>query len=631
MELPAETEALVAEGRQLQRARHYEEALVLFTKALALDPDNLEALGNRGSVLGVLGRFEEALNDYDRALMLAPGHVMLLYNRGNTLRYLDRLDEALKCYDQALAADPSMAEAWNNRGNMLRDLKRADEALASYARAIALRPDYAKALYNRGNVAWVEMRQIEAALGDFEHAFAIEPESDNLRGDLLHLHMHVGDWRDYGRQKNLVDAGVRAGRRAVGPFAYQAISESPADLKSCSMIYAANRYPARTPLATRAWPDHKKIRIGYLCGEFRRQATSFLTAGLYEQHDKSRFEIIAYDNGWSDHSPLRARLEKSFDNFLDISRLSDGNAAKLIAAQETDILVNLNGYFGENRMGVFAHRPAPIQVNYLGFPATLGAPYIDYILADRIVIPENERQFYTEQVVTLPDSYQVNDSKRAIADVAPDRAAHNLPKDSFVFCSFNQTYKLTPAVFASWMRVMSQVPGSVLWLLGGNSQFPENIRRAAEAAGVAGNRIIFAPIAAPEEHVARLGLADLFLDTMPYNAHTTASDALWAGLPLITVAGTTFPGRVAASLLTAIGLAELVAEDMASYESLAMKLALEPDLLSALRGKLEQNRRTAPLFNTARFTRHIEAAYRTMWEISQADQKPRGFAVSLQD
>ena len=327
MAFPDEIEPLVTQARQLQRAGRFHEALACFDKALAVMPDHLEALGNRGSVLGALGRFEEALADCDRALMLSPDHAVLLFNRGNALRPLGRLQESLESYDRALAINPRAAEIWCNRGNSLREMKRPADALASYDQAIALRPDYAKALCNRGNVAWVEMRQIEAALEDFERAFVLDPDCENLRGDLLHLRMHVGDWRDFDRQKSLVDAGVRAGRRVVGPFAYQAISDSPADLKACSEIYAADRYPARAPLVEGPWAAHGKIRVGYLCGEFRQQATSYLMAGLYEAHDKEKFQITAFDNGWSDESPLRHRLEKGFGKFVDISRLSDAQAA----------------------------------------------------------------------------------------------------------------------------------------------------------------------------------------------------------------------------------------------------------------------------------------------------------------
>ena len=614
----------------MQRAQRLDEALACFTKALALNPDHLEALGNRGSVLGALRRYDEALSDYDRALALSPNHAMLLYNRGSALLLSGRPAEAVESFDQALALNPGAAEIWNNRGNALRELNRTLEAIASYDRAIALKPDYAKAFYNRGNAHWVDLKQIEPALENFERAFAIDPECDHLRGDLLHLRMHVGDWRDFSAQKNLINTGVRAGRRVVGPFAYQAIADSPADLQACSVLYAAGRYPARTARGPAKVRAQGKIRIGYLCGEFRKQATSFLTAGLYEQHDRAKFHIAAYDNGWSDDSPLRHRLEKAFDAFTDISGLSDREAAEKIAADEIDILVDLNGYFGGHRMGVFASRPAPVQVNYLGFPATLGAPYIHYILADKIVIPEQERQFYTEQVAWLPVSYQVNDSKRVLAQT-PARADHGLPElpsdsvgNGFVFCNFNQSYKLTPDVFASWMRILKQVPGSLLWLLENNPSFPENIRGHAQRAGVAPERIVFAPMMDAEDHLARIQLADLFLDTAPYNAHTTGSDALWAGVPLITARGTTFPGRVAESLLTAAGLPELITADLPSYEALAVTLAREPGRLKPLRQKLQTR---SPLFDTKRFCRGIEAAFTRMAEISRAGQPAQGFSV----
>jgi protein O-GlcNAc transferase len=413
----------------------------------------------------------------------------------------------------------------------------------------------------------------------------------------------------------------------VQPFIYQALSQSPADLQACSIIHAARRYPAMTALHRPGKRRPGKIRVGYLSGEFREQATAYLTAGLYECHDKTRFEIIALDNGVSDKSAIRKRLEAAFDRFIDVSRLSDAVAAARIASEEIDILVNLNGYFGERRMGIFAHRPAPVQVNFLGFPATLGAPYIDYIIADRIVIPENERQFYTEQVVTLPDSYQVNDSRRAIAAQTPSRAACGLPESGFVFCSFNQSYKLAPDIFERWMAILKQTRGSVLWLLEGHPVFAGNIRREAEARGVAADRIRFAPFVGNENHLARLKLADLFLDTLPYNAHTTASDALWAGLPLITCRGKAFPGRVAASLLGAVGLSELVTEDLDAYEALAVKLAGDSRALQGLRDRLAENRNRMPLFDTGRFARHLETAYSVMVERHENGMPPQAFAV----
>jgi predicted O-linked N-acetylglucosamine transferase (SPINDLY family) len=368
--------------------------------------------------------------------------------------------------------------------------------------------------------------------------------------------------------------------------------------------------------------------VGYVSGEFYEQATALLTAGLYECHDKARFRITAFDNGQNDLSPMRVRLEKAFDKFVDIAGLSDDAAAARIAAEDIDILVNLNGYFGERRMGIFARRPAPIQVNFLGFPGTLGAPYMDYIIADATVIPADEHRYYTEKVVTLPDSYQVNDSRRAIADDVPDRAACGLSDKVFVFCSFNQSYKLAPEIFRCWMAILKRTPGSLLWLLEGHPRLAENLRREAEAHGVPGDRIVFAPMIRNDRHLARLKLADLFLDTMPYNAHTTASDALWAGVPLITCRGATLPGRVAASLLQAVGLNELMTESLAAYESLAVQLAADPGRLAGYREKLDRNRLSSPLFNTARYCRHLEQAYQIMVESCTKGHIPTAFAIS---
>ena len=614
---------MVTDGRLAMRERRWAEALEFFTNALALEPDHLEALGNRGSVLGALKRYDEALNDYDRAIAISPALAMLHYNRGSALYLLGRPADAVTAFDQALAIKPDAAEAWNNRGNALREMNSPRPAIESYGKAIALRPQYAKALYNRGNANWVDLRQIEPALADMERAFTLDPESDNLRGDLLHLRMHVADWRDFDSQKELIEQGVRAGRHAVGPFAYQAIAHSPSDLKTCSEIYAADRYPPR-PAPARKTFDRDKIRIGYLCGEFREQATSFLMAGIYEQHDRGRFHVAAFDSRGGDGSALRKRLENSFDAFTDISQLTDDDAAAAIAAQEIDILVNLNGYFGVHRMGVFARQPAPVQVNYLGFPATLGAPYMDYILADAIVIPENEKKFYSEKVVHLPVSYQANDSKRA-SPAAPPRAEHGLPAQGFVFCNLNQSYKLTPHIFAAWMRILDKVPGSVLWLLEGNSLFAANIRAQARGAGIAPERIIFAPMIDAALHQARIGLADLCLDTSPYNSHTSGSDVLWAGVPLLTLEGTTFPGRVAESLLAAVGLDELVAGTMEEYEKLAVALARDPARMKSLRARLIAGRQ--PLFDTAAFCRALEEAYQKMWALARNDRPAESFSV----
>jgi len=626
-EKPDYAEALYNRGNCRQYLGRHQDAVADYSRALALNPGYEPALTNRGNVLSKLRHFSEALTDYEAALRLSPGDPLALYHRANALKDLQRFDEALGDYDHALTLDPGLAAAWNNRGMVLRELGRPAEALASFDRALALKPEDAAALFHRGTLQWTEFGRYEPALRDLEDVIRIAPDYDYARGNLLHLKMYGGDWRGFDTEKALIDQGVRAGKRIVEPFVYQAISDSPQNLLACAETHAT-LFPPGAPLWKKAPRRRDKIRVGYLSGEFGAQATQYLAAGLYERHDRENFEVVAFDAGAGDQSPMRARLEATFDSFVPISKLTDQKAAERIRDAGIDILVNLNGYFGRHRMGIFALRPAPIQVNYLGFPGTLGAPYLDYILGDRIVIPDAERRYFTEQVVWLPDCYQVNDDKRPIAHERPTRAEEGLQETGFVFCNFNQSYKLVPETFASWMRLLKQVEGSVLWLMEGNGAFAQHLRQEAERQGVASERLVFAQNQPLDLHLARLSLADLFLDSLPYNAHTTASDALWAGVPLLTCRGHAFAGRVAASLLGAIGLPELITDDLAAYEALAVRLAREPGLLRGLKDRLARNRVTHPLFDTDRFRRHIESAYRQMWEIAERGEAPRHFAVS---
>jgi protein O-GlcNAc transferase len=620
--------SLFNHGLVLLRLERFAQALDSFDKALALRPGDTEILNNRGVALWHLKQPGKALENYNQALAGNPGHSSALQNRALLFHEAGRFDEALADYDKALAIDPRDAQAWNGRGAVLHGLKRSRDALASFDKAVELKPDLAGALCSRAHLRWTERGDYAGAAADLRAALAANPDEPYALGELHHLKMFAADWEGYDRDKALIDDGVRSGRRVVRPFVYQALCDAPADLQACSRIFAANLFQAPPGQRPAFHRTHDKIRIGYVSGEFREQATAYLMAGLYELHDRDKFEIVAIDNGGGDGSEMRRRLEKAFDKILYIAKLTDAQAVDLIRAEEIDILVNLNGYFGVPRMGIFARRAAPIQVNYLGFPATLGAPYIDYILADKIVIPEAEHAFYDEQVVTLPGCYQANDRKRPIAQTAPRRAAIGLPDQAFVYCNFNQSYKITPATFASWMRILSQVEGSVLWLLDSKPPFAENLSRAAQRHGVAPHRLHFAPSLPPDQHLARLRLADLFLDTLPYNAHTTASDALWAGLPLLTCRGTSFPGRVAASLLAAAGMPELNTQSPDDYEALAIRLGRDAEAMNGLRQKLAQNRLTCALFDTDLFRRNIEAAYTAMWGAAKRGEAPASIMVS---
>ena len=623
---PAFAPALINWANILRAKNRQQEALKGYDAAIAIEQRNAEMHFGRGVLLGELGRTDDALESYMAALQIKPDYVEAFYNRGLIFQDAQQWGESLFSYDRAIALRPNYTEALNNRGVILQVFRRWDEAIAVFDKAIAANPNYAEAYFNRSYVRWEKKKGDPQAIRDLERALVLNPDYPYARGDLLHLKMHLGDWDGLARERAEIDAGVRAGQPIVRPFVYQAISESAADLQACSVQYTARHFPTK-PMG-RADGSHAKIRVGYVSADFREQATAYLTVGLFEMHDKDKFEIFAFDNGGDDGGPTRKRLNAVFDRVIDISGMSDAVAATRIGVEGIDILVNLNGYFGDPRMGIFQRKPAPIQVNYLGFPATLGADFMDYIVADPIVIPEAEQGYYTEKVVYLPDSYQVNDSKRPIANETPSRGDCGLPENAFVFCNFNQSYKLTPPAFAGWMKLLDEVEGSVLWIIESTPQLAANLRREAARFGISSNRLIFAPHIEVGKHLARLKLADLFLDARPYNAHTTASDALWAGLPLITCRGTAFPGRVAASVLTAAGLPELVTETMDEYYALALKLARDPELLASIRRKLADNRATCALFDTDRYRRHLESAYETMVASWRAGKAPSSFTVS---
>jgi len=570
-----------------------EEAQERFSQALALNAANADTWNNRGTVRNELKDHPGAIGDFERALAINPRHAGALFNKGKALAELKQYDAALKAYGDALALQPRLAEAWFGQGFVLHQLQRHDEAVRAYATALQ-----------------------------------IAPELPFLKGSLLHEKMLACDWRGVAALTAEVERDLAAGKPAIEPFGWQGLATSPASLQQCAALFSALRFPPATAHAPAPRPaSDGRIRIGYLSGEFRQQATSLLLVGVLEHHDASRFEITAIDNGWDDGSDTRRRIESAVHRVLPIRGLGDPEAVAAIRAAGIDVLVNLNGYFGDERTRVFARRAAPLQVNYLGFPGTLGAPYIDYIVADRHVLPETERAFYAEKVVTLPHCYQANDRARPIAAEPVSRADGGLPATGIVFCCFNNAYKITPEVFDRWMRILAQVDGSVLWLLADHPEAAANLRREAEARGVSGARLVFADRKLPAEHLARHRCADLFLDTLPYNAHTTASDALWAGLPLLTCRGPTFAGRVAKSLLEAVGLPELITADLDDYEALAIALAHEPARLAALKDKLANNRLTTPLFDTAQFTRHLEAAFVAMVDRQRAGLCPDHIAV----
>jgi predicted O-linked N-acetylglucosamine transferase (SPINDLY family) len=628
MARPDLAEAWLARGNALNELKRYENALAAYDEALTLNSRLAGAWIGSGNVLSALKRHDAALASYDKALARSPKLAEAWLGRGNVLNELKRPEEAFAAFDRALTLIPYLVEAQLGRGNVWFGVKRYDEALAAYDQALALNSGLTEALLGRGNVL-DKLKRHEEAVDAYAQVLKIDPQHPFTKGLLLHQMMLSCDWRKTENLTTEIDNDIAAGRLSAEPFGWQAVAKSPRSLQLCAELYNRERYPANIEISSsRPSAGHAKIRIGYSSGELREQATSHLIVGVFEHHDHSRFEIYGIDNGWDDESAIRKRINTALHGIIDIRQLSDASAAAAIREKQIDILVNLNGYFGEHRTQMFGRRPAPLQVNYLGFPGTLGATYIDYIIADRHVIPEDHKAFYTEKVVYLPNCYQANDRERQIGTRVFNRQECGLPVSGFVFCCFNNNYKIAPEIFDCWMRILCQVDGSVLWLFEDNEDAAINLRKEAAARNLSPERLVFAKRVAPADHLARHRLADLFLDTLPYTAHTTASDSLWAGLPLLTCRGGTFPGRVAASLLDAVGLPELVTTTLDAYERAAVDLATQPEKLTLIKRKLADGRLTTPLFDTRLFTKHIETAYIAIYERHRAGLVPDHIDIS---
>jgi predicted O-linked N-acetylglucosamine transferase (SPINDLY family) len=460
-----------------------------------------------------------------------------------------------------------------------------------------------------------------------DRAFDLNPNLKYLPGERLHTKQMLCDWSDYQSECRRILDGVKQDSPVIVPFSFLSVTASPEDQLRCARSYVAREIDtAIKPLWNGEKYSHERIRVAYLSPDFREHPTSYLMAGLFESHDRNRFETMAISFIRKD-DPMQRRLHGAFDRFVDASELSDGALATMLREAEVDIAVDLAGFTRGNRIKILAARPAPIQVNYLGYPGSMGAGFIDYLIADEILIPDDHASFYSEAIVRMPHTYQVTDDRRVISAAKISRRDAGLPENGFVFCSFNNCYKINPEIFDIWMRLLRRVENSVLWLIETNAVGMDNLRREARNRGISPERIVFAPKVGQSEHLGRHRLADLFLDTLPYNAHTTASDALWAGLPIVTCLGSTFAARVAASILKAIDLPELVTDSLASYEALALKLAEEPNLLQQIRAKIADNRQTQPLFNTRSFTADLEQAYSEMWRRSQAGHPPKSFRV----
>jgi len=596
-----------------------DEAIAEYREAIRLTPDYAEAHNNLGAALQALRRTDESVAAYREAVRLKPDYATAWNNLGSALQQQGNLSNAIDAYHRALSLDPNYALAHYNLGNALREQHRAPEAIDAFRAAVRLKPDFSEAHSNLGAILHHQER-LEESLASYEAALRLRPNWGSAAAQVVHLLRQLCRWDELEpRAAALREAVVTDSSLAKGipPFSMLAADTTPAEQLSCARQWASyknlraldDRRTRRAPS-----PDEaaRALRIGYLSADFRPHATAYLIAGMLESHDRGTFHITAYDYGPPDASPMRERLRSAVPSFVEIDHLTDRAAAERIRDDGIDILVDLKGYTQHARTAILAYRPAPIQAQFLGYPGTMGTRIVDYLIADRFVVPESHFAHYVERVVHLPDCYQPNDPKRAIG-VTPSRHEAGLPDTGFVFCSFNETWKIAPVMFDLWMRLLRAVPESVLWLLASNRSAAANLQREAEGRGVVAERLIFAPRVALPDHLGRIALADLVLDTLPYNAHTTASDALWSGVPVLTCPGETFASRVAGSLLTTMGLTELISTSLGEYEQKALELATYLERLAALKEKVRESRRTSPLFDAQRFTRNLEAAFQSMW------------------
>ncbi|MFA4994585.1 MAG: tetratricopeptide repeat protein [Bdellovibrionales bacterium] len=648
---PNSAEAMSNLGLVLVAQEKTEEAIALYRKAIALKPDNADNYNNLASALLIQKKLDESIEASQQAIRLKPSFSIAYYNLGIAIQQKGMSEEAIKTFERAINLQPNFPEAYCNIGLAYMDIGKREEAISAYRKAIELRPNFPEAFNNLGQPL-CELRRMEEASDAYRQAVTLRPTYISAVGNLattlrkqgmleealrvyeqgltfcpgdikaeieiMNLRRHVCEWKNFESDtRRLLELADQ-----VEPFVFLNVPSKPEEQLRCARKWASK-------LTRGTAFDHSRvrtpgrIRIGYLSADFRRHATAYLMAELFERHDHARFEIFAYSYGYDDGSAIRQRLVRSFDHFTDLYSVSRSESAQRIYDDRIDILIDLKGYTGEARTEILVNRPAPIQVNYVGYPGTMGADFIDYIIADSFVAPKEHQPFFDEKIIHLPNAYQPNDTKREISDRVIMRHECKLPDQGFVFCSFNGSYKITPIMFDVWMRLLKAVPGSVLWLLVTTPVIEANIRREAAVRGVASERLVFAEGMDLPLHLARHKLADLFLDTLPICAHTTASDSLWAGLPILTCVGESFVGRVAGSLLRAMDLPELITYSVAEYEAQALELATNPQKLAEIKRKLTDKLLTSSLFNITQYTRDLEDAYTHMYNLRTAVEKTR--------
>jgi predicted O-linked N-acetylglucosamine transferase (SPINDLY family) len=598
--------------------KRYEEALVCYEKAISLEPKYVEAYSNKGNVLQALGNYDEALASYESAILIDKTYAPAFYGAAMIFELRKKYDYALGCCDEAIKINPQYEVAQLLRGHIFFQVKDYQNALAAYDQALLTNPRLANAWLTKADI-YTEMKQFNEGVEALGKALEIDPKIDFLLGNLVQNSILMCDWAIYDEQLAKLIRGVENAQKVAIPYNFISLLDDRKLIKRAIEIYAKSMQGKIKRVEQKKLVKKKKIRLGYFSSDFHNHPTAYLIAELFECHDKEKFELIGFVFGNNAPDDMRQRLQKSFDQFLDFDDKTDEEIARLAREMHIDIAIDLKGFTKEARPKIFMYGAAPIQISYLAFPGTMGLPCFDYVIADPILVPEQYQDGMIEKIIYMPDSYQVNDRGREISLLVKSRKELGLPESGFVFCCFNNNYKITPAVLDGWVKILKSVDSSVLWLYEDNPYAAVNLKKEAQARGLDVKRLIFSGRVDSADHLARYKNADLFLDTNPCNAHTTASDALWAGLPVLTIAGESFGARVAASLNNAIGLSDLTVKTQEEYEVLAIKLGNNPNLLQEIKARLESNIFNSPLFDTPLFTKNLEAAYLEASERYQKD------------
>ncbi len=623
-------------------------AIELMRQLAAMRPTAEDVQNNLGYALHQMNRLDEAVTYYEKAIALAPNFFIAIHNLGDCYFQLENEEQAMACYEQALKLQPNNALVINNQGNLLRSMGKNEAALACYQRALQIQPGYNLPLNNMGLIfseqgdinraircyrqaligvpndkvlrnlahALTSAHALDEALPCYIQAWSVNKENFAALGSIILVKQNLCDWKEpyLSLIDNLLAAVEQPSNDPVSPFGFLSLSAptSPEQQLRCATAFS-QQYEVNSPYQHQPPTRHpERLRIGYLSADYRTHATTSLIAELFSLHDRADFKVIAYSLGDDDGAAMRQHMAETADEFVDLHSMTDRHATQRINQDGIHILIDLKGHTQDARTKIMHWRPAPVQVNWLGYPGTMGSACFDYILTDAFITPPGQEPYFSEKIIRLPGCYQINDRQREVG-ATPSRSACGLPETAFVFCCFNQSYKITPQIFDIWMALLRKIPNSVLWLLESNSWSVDNLRTEAGLRGVSPQRIIFAPKLGRAEHLARYRLADLCLDTFPVTSHTTASDALWVGCPLLTCAGESFVSRVAGSLLTNVGLEELITYSLDDYGNLALELALQPDRLQIMRSHLCDKRDTFSLFDSRLFVKNLEDSYRDMW------------------